>query len=651
MKNKLLLIADTAGSLPQELLLEAEEICLVFLSDNAKERKKIEEILIHSGKTYENVNTAKLINEKAYQIRDAFIEWVDLFGEKNEELFQLFKLPTVDINFWYFSLFYEHNSLKTNSFYQLSLLLALSEFVKEKQITHVLINRTKKKEWHKDFIKYNRNLEIQIEVCNERNEMKNLLKMFLVRLKANLHVIYRFCYTKIFLVSRNSNKTLGEKNSTIACTYFPYIDKEALEKGIYINTHYKQLQPALEKEYGSSLGWLGLSIHLPGWSIAKTLEALIKLKNNGIKFDLFEEWINLKDILKILCSFLLISWRRNSIKKCFSQGAVFAWNNEEFSVRDIFIREIEESLSFTYVFETLLRYYAFKNIAEKTKTNVISYFCEEHAWERALCAAFQKSIKIGLQHTITPVLLTNYFRSSRESIQSEKKKISPDFIGCVGETTKQILIKGGHRKESLFTLGAFRFDHDLFTSNKPAPFEGRKNSVVVALSILSHESECFIRFLEAAFSDVAVQLFIKPHPALSLTSTSFEIIGRNRNFFLTQTPLDELCKKAKAMLVTESSSCFYALNEGLPIIIIRLAEYLDLSPLSWTDANFQEYVDSPEELRKTVHRILETKEFVEIRRKEHDFLHGYLDFIKDADEYARRIRKTLNQREVILEPN
>ena len=96
------------------------------------------------------------------------------------------------------------------------------------------------------------------------------------------------------------------------------------------------------------------------------------------------------------------------------------------------------------------------------------------------------------------------------------------------------------------------------------------------------------------------------------------------------------------MIVTVSSSSFFALAKGCPVIIPRFKNRIDLNPLSYiSDIPF--YVYSAQQLREICDKIVTSQEPTIPIEKYHKFLDNYLCFPKHNEEYLKKIeglRKT-----------
>ena len=594
------------------------------------------------------INVPESINKTAMECRENYIDWVDSFIERNPKLGKLFKIKGIPYNTWWLSLFFEKNTVKSQAFYNLSAMLFFLSMINELKVSNIMFCLKIQPEWIPVFEK---NIELHYKAVSIKKNIENKNVFFGLKyfrqIKKNLllilqldHFIFMWLKTKSYFLKKGVSKTLTKNHSVLAVTYFPYLDKSALEKGAYKNTHYKCLQKGLEN-YGDRLAWLGVTVPHQDFSFSDGLDATVRLKKMGYSFDLFEEWISIRDIIKAL-SCLFIMWLRiGEIRLQFKESSKFPWHGKNYETETLFQRDINDS-SFGFVFfQSILYSLVFKKIANSSKWGKVFYFCEMHAWERALCSAFKNTKKIAIQHTIVPLLLLNYFQGKCLT-KNTNDCPKPDFIGCVGETTKRLFHNNGWKKNQLFVLGGFRFDAFRSKNNNIIPWQNKNKEVIVALSILTPEAETLIEMIREALAGQKIVVTVKPHPSMWNVHKIITMVNNIPNFQIVNNSLDELCESARCMIVTESSSCFFALNAGCPVVVPRLTGYLDMNPMTgFTD--IQEYADSVEELREKVLRTMESKANPLDQEKTDRFLANYLDMVEDPMEYHRRIEEAINR--------
>lgn len=610
---------------------------VAYVSSNYKEKKRLIEIFFKrlGAESVSDVNIPKLVNDTAFLIRDKYISWVDSFDTNNPELIELFNFRSLKIDLWRLTLFCEKNTLKSNSFYELSLMVGMLDYVQKNNIKNVYFYVTYPKPWIRDFVDTlameGNSISVSINSFKNRGERLHWLGDF----KRFLLYIIRLIKVKYILALLRKRKSLDFRTRSVAVTYFPFLKKDALNNNKYKNSHYEELQTSLENRAGDKLGWIGMVVHSEFWNFQETLKAAAKINKTGITFDLLEEWITFGMVVMALACSMVQLCRRIKIMSLFVKGAIFKYKNHAFCVKEIFKREFQKSI-FTLSFINILYCLAFRRIEKETNVSEIFYFAEMHAWEKALCSEFESHVRIGIQHSSIPLLLTNYSFGGNKITDSSYKRYYPDLIGCVGNTTLSLLKRSGFDQKTLFVLGAFRFNHYIFTKILEADTQTKLRKILVPLTILPGETEELLELLDTAFQEIDYELLIKPHPAINLSQRVKDVINKNINFKLVHEPLEILCREVCGMIVTSSTSCFFAINEGIPVVVPRLIERLDMNPVSGIEDLLQ-YVDGPDELREIVNSIIENNSINIDIKKNRYFLFSYIDLVKDSKEYMKRI--------------
>ena len=94
-------------------------------------------------------------------------------------------------------------------------------------------------------------------------------------------------------------------------------------------------------------------------------------------------------------------------------------------------------------------------------------------------------------------------------------------------------------------------------------------------------------------------------------------------------------RRAKGIIVTESSSSFYALVYGSPVIVPRFEDKIDCNPLSYV-SDIPIYVSSDEGLRNICEQITKLAGSP-LDSKVGEFLNNYFYFPTDTSEYLDKI--------------
>ena len=587
-----------------------------------------------------------LFNEKAFSIRDEYIKFIYDFGElkvhRKKNLKEYFKSLSGDFSTWWFSLIAEKNTLKTNSFHNFVKLLTILDLQKKHNCRKVFVD-IENPELTCALID-----NIGRKNCINLNKQtrSELLYIFLViarMVKGTLSRFRNVLLSKIIMAGLNSRKRILQKSKYLIVTYFPLIDKKALQKGKFINKYYEPLQNALEEKYKGEFSWLAMIVQNEDFSYKDSMLLGRKVNKCGDSLFFCEEWLNLLDFFIIKFEYLFISikflLKRSFIKNQFNFQNVKIW--------EIFKNDWHTSFLGDVLVKGLLYYTIFNKVFSKLKKNTnIIYLCENHAWEKALNIASRKrkDLKtIGIQHTIVPLSLLNYFNHKEELKDGSymQKMPKPDFLGCVGEIPYELFKKSGWSEKQLFILGTMRHQYLENCLKNEILWKEKENKIVVALSLTPEESREILLYVYYAFKDSSgYKVIIKGHPFLNIgrliSSLGFEF--DKRIFQIVKTPLGKLLPKAKCLIVTESSATLEGIASKCVIIIPKLTSLINMNPL-FRISDLPIYVENSKELQKVTEEIMERNECFYSYDKCKNLIKSYFEFLNSDDEFLERMER------------
>jgi surface carbohydrate biosynthesis protein (TIGR04326 family) len=274
----------------------------------------------------------------------------------------------------------------------------------------------------------------------------------------------------------------------------------------------------------------------------------------------------------------------------------------------------------------ILYYFIFKQVfKEVLNINDCLYYCEMHAWEKALNAA-KKQVNpnirtIGFQHATASRNFYHFFYDPKETMV--KREIStlplPNVIACNGDIMYSNSAESGY--QNLVKVEAVRQVYLDEILSSPRKSRKGKPVLLVAGSIDKTESTNLITLVSAAFPKMeGFDIRFKGHPSMPFEKL-FEEEGvdvSKRGYLICNNNISECLESAWAVLVPTSTVSIEALLYGCEVIIPALPNSMLMSPL----ADFKGYyhkVTYPEELKETMckivngytlHSISEYKEFV-----------------------------------------
>jgi surface carbohydrate biosynthesis protein (TIGR04326 family) len=538
----------------------------------------------------------------AFDIRRDYIRFIAEFPNKiihnGKNLKEYFKMSGENISLWWLSSIAEKNPLKSDTYFKLLQNLDGKNIKKSSESTAFISNFTH----------------------TLAHTSKFLLKYFLVK----------------FYMRNNTKKLNITGNKYLIVTYFPLVDKVELKHKRYLNRYYQPLQKAIQNKYSQQYSWILMAMKFENYSYREAYKLGKKISSWGEPVSFLEEWIGIKDLIKIFFSFFWIN-----IKFLCKISFI----SEQFNFKDVNMWELSRkewysSFAGWTLLEGMIYYRAYKNLVSHLDSDIaIIYLAEMHPWEKALNAvANERKIRtIGIQHSNVSLLLLNYFNHKIEMADMPR----PDYIACVGEIAKSFFIESGWEKNRVIVLGTMRHGHLKETLKSQIPWNTRENKVVVALSIDPKESKEVLNFVYQAYKgQTKYKVLIKGHPLLKVPPM-VDALGLKldpETFQIVDTPLGELLSKAKVMIGVEGSPSLEGIANQCPVIIPNLRNALDLNPLSYiTDLPI--YGGGPEDLRKITKEIMcngkSPIKYIECKK----FIESYFNFPENDEDFLKNLEK------------
>ena len=383
-------------------------------------------------KKVEIIETGRIVNETADEIRDKYIEFIaklpDKFKIDGKNLREWFYHPDGGISLWWLSLVAEKNPFKSDSFNILVQLYSVIRIIKENKVTKIILSCNSKKLISALNLYCKENLISFVllpdgKVCNIKKVNVNLSIMNF--LSANIHLSYKFLrwlYIKHFTNDLKTRIDINTNNPALIVTHYPYIDTESASKGIFKNKYYLPLQEELEKQR-RDIVWVAISVQNTSVSFCKSLEYAKAFIKNGYHFVFLEEFLTVTSFIKIFRN-MLWSWKK--FKKIEKELPKHHFFSENVSIYPILQDDWYSSFCGTTCMEGFLYFEAFKNMFKKLDgIQKGVYYCEMVALEKALLAAknmYAKNIELfGYQHSTVSRMLLSYFNFHTKKSPSENE--------------------------------------------------------------------------------------------------------------------------------------------------------------------------------------------------------------------------------------
>ena len=596
-----------------------DDVYLFPMSVNKAASDRVLDAVKDAGAKAEVIATGRLINDSAEYLRSKYIEFigelpgrVSVGGKNLKELFAVDDTASL----WWYSLVAEKSNFKSEAFNEIVRFYSIAETIKEERIEKVLYGCVDYI-LQKELLKYFKAQSISSEIIVSRparETARNILKSGALVYFKNIALLFAGGL-KLFLSMYRRKKRIGNSHGIdtansrlIILNYYPVIEIKQAENGVFISTHYKYLQEALESKKEEIL-WVSLYVQHFSVSFDVAVRYVEKFIKNGYKIVFIDNFCPTREYWKALLLMLGSGFRLLRYEKEIRKASDF----EGYNVYGFLKNDWYSSFAGIVGYSGLLYYFAFKNLLSKVKCRICVYPFEMQPWERALIDARNS---LGLK---TPVfahqpagmsrMSLNYFTCPAEVRRAGRYSMpEPDKLLCDGSITEGYMRESGRRPERLEIVEGINYYH--LRSSLSDRVREKKDEVLILLSQHQKESVSLIAAAYEAFRDCGnIPVFIRPHPYLNLRETRRLLINTadNMPFPIAEGAIDDLLSRTRIVIAGETTASIEALAHGCVLINIDSPDWINMSPLKNMECPVVRTVRSPQELRQAATDILNKK--------------------------------------------
>ena len=341
----------------------------------------------------EIIQSARAINSAADRLRDKYIRFIAelpeqvQYGRKSlKEIFAIDKHTTL----WWLSLISEKDTYKSDAFNRLAQLDSIIDIIKYRKITKIIFACTSTK-LKSALLKYSNRNSLSFAVSPTRQiggtKKRILQHQKIFYLKHLLRLLY--VAIKLFLMNRrikgkisNLKRVSFRNSSLLLITYYPNIDMQLAQKGIFKNKYYAHLQEALERE-GLNAVWVAMYAENSSISFEQSLEYAKRFIENGYVIFFPEEFNSLSIQIKGLLTMLINGVKFLGIERKIARLYTFGVYNFYPLYKDDWYSSFVGATGYCGI----IRYSMFKSLLNKLETRRCLYYCELQTWEKALISA------------------------------------------------------------------------------------------------------------------------------------------------------------------------------------------------------------------------------------------------------------------------
>lgn len=593
-----------------------EKVYLFPLTSSGAIITDLEKILKRAGCEAEKIQSAAMINIAAEKLRSEYLLWVAqlpdsiCYGRKNfKEFFAVDKQATL----WWFSLVSEKNPFKSDSFNRLCQLDSIIDILRAEKPERIIFwcGIKKLQDALSDYASENAISFIVLPVKALDGLKERILKIREVYYIRHALILINFMF-RFFLRTRKIKKKICYPNrascfnskTLLLITPYPNLDIPSAEKGIFKNKFYPYLQEAIEAEK-QNITWILMYVENNSISFNESLGYAELFIKNGYNMFFLEEFISLGIQIKALFAMLASGLKYFKIEKDISHRHNLRGYNFYKLFRD------DWYLSFAgYIgYQGILYYNMFKSLLEEVKADKCLHLCEMNAWEKALICA-REAVKRGMSlyayqsGTVTKMLL-NYFNHPIEVRGGMPYAMPlPEKVICDGNAPYNYMRESGWPEERLVVAEAIRYNH--LKRGLSLKWDRKRNVIFLAFSISSKESSSILNIAYEALKDLDnVEVWVKAHPFLRIEKV-FELSGISScgMFKVKNEPIQDLLPDVRIVIAGQSGVSIEALAYGCEVLIVDMAEWINMSPLKHIDIDTVKCISSAEELRQAVVAIL-----------------------------------------------
>lgn len=637
------------------LLKHGEIVYLFPLTSQSTMLAVLEEKLKRIGSEVKIMQTARMINAAAEDLRNKYIRFIAELPKqvwrKQRDLKELFAIDK-HTSLWWFSLIAEKNTHKSDSFNRLAQLDSIVQVAKREKIDKILFGCQSKK--LKSAL-YNHSCKSQINfkvlptepICGLKMCFRNTQKLLYFK-----HITFLIsALIRILAKTQAVKKQIGslkrtipqDDNSLLFFTYYPNIDELSAEKAIFKDKFYLHLQESLEKSK-RNINWVAMYVPDNSISFNKSLEYAREFIKSGYIIFFLEEFISLGLQIKALFTVL-----KSGVKFLLLEKSICrAHNFGDYDIYPLFRNDWYSSFVGETGYQGVMYYYIFMAVLKNLKVKKYLYLCEMHAWEKALISA-RNALGIetpiyGYQSATVSRMLLNYFNYPKEVSKVGNYVLpQPDKIVCNGRLPYICMQESGWPEERLAIVEALRYSHLKKKLNSQTSAE-KQNIVLVAFSIGLEESSSILNIVYEAFKDRKdTEVWLRPHPSLRLERI-FELLGisaRCYPFKVKHGELDDILSKARVVVAGESSVAIEAVAYGCDVVIVEVPEWINMSPLKGMNAAAVKSANSPQSLQEVISNIFHEehnseRRIIEARRIINNFF-----YLNQASDVPKNFLKLL----------
>jgi len=540
-----------------------------------------------------HVSIPLLVNEQLDVLRKEYLSWIYDLCETRIQGKSVREHLKIDegFSFWWMTLLAEKAPLKTQSIYTVFKLRVFEKFYLDSGYKKIILYsndralRNVVSRWCKE-LGHTFRWKRERKEGQFRFNLRRVYKAMPPPFQA-FYVLLRSLLSRRLFLKPISEIPFDKRQATIV-TYFPNIDMQKANEGVFRSRYWEQLDEVLDKgPWG--INWIWIYVNDGLCSFGKAVKFRRKFQNNekgGNKYYFLEEFMNVEAVCRAVILYFRIVFKAFRIRR-FSKH--FHFFHSSMNLWPAMAKDWYSSVLGSRAIDGCLMITTFQSLVSKLPDQEWGlYPYENQPWEKALIRAWKKKEhgKIyGFQHSTVRFSLLNYLEDDKIYNLKDYSLPLPDVIAVNGNGAKNLLEDVCFPKNKIRDVEALRYMYlkSLMTLPKTSDCKKMKNRLLVLTGISPEEVKRQLILLNRVGEQGALmgydEVIIKPHPFCPVEPILAKV-SLQRDFRVVDKLLSQIWPEVSVVYAAHStSSGLEAVLCGLPVIIFLDECNLNLSPL------------------------------------------------------------------------
>lgn len=599
---------------------QSELVHLFPLTGNELIIRELQSALAQLQIQYQLILSADKINDQVIAMQENINQWSQQLGEfvvKQRNLKEWFMLPDGQGSAWWFGVISEKNSVQNTAFFRLAQFNAIQKYIKDASPHTVFMALRDKqaRQMIKNCCPQISAIELAIKKNKQRLKQRLMQKLerpnlFTAILAAGMHLLLWFKQAHIIRKQLPPIKQrIVKKNPFMFISYFPNIDNQLAENGIFKNKYAALLQEKL-KGMQVPITWLLMPVYYNGHDYYSAATLAKKFAEHGERLTVLQEFFTFNIFLQSVYWWARQAFTSVRLLKKIPPKALTQILTSEAGlpiIKELWHHSFVGSASIRGIIFYLTYSQAFKAIPNIKQC---LYYCEMQAWEKALIMAKNavqpKAHAMAFQHTVVPRNFFHYFYHPKDTKQNQ---IVTDF------PVPELLIANGNQPFKFLAQSEFpnlkqaEAIRQLYINNQKHIRSGTARSILfVAGSYDRQETQSLLSLLYCAFPQADdFEIWIKASP-INPVQPLFDALNvnlANTKYKICNEDVSKILPQVNVALVANTTVAIEAAAASLPVIIPILADTMLMNPILDTDATFYT-IRNAHELRTQVIKLMKT---------------------------------------------